>query len=72
LDARSRGCEKNGVARSVIVAYRKNSLERDRDWRLERNQAGKTMKSDRQRGASLLEIWPDRLVFFVADSVHLF
>jgi hypothetical protein len=64
--------KKIGVARSVIAAYRKNLLERDRDWRLERNQAGKTMKSDRQRGASLLEIWPDLVVFFIADSVHLF
>jgi hypothetical protein len=63
--------KKIGVARSVIAAYRKNLLERDRDWRLERNQAGKTMKSHRQRGfvkmqCAILDRFDDR------DARHVY
>src|SRR4029450_3881882 len=52
-------------------AYRKNSLEKNRDWRLARNQAGKTMKSDPQGGfvkmqRAILDRFDDR------DARHVY
>jgi hypothetical protein len=45
LDARSPGCEKNWGRPQRDRAYRKNSLEKNRDWRLEEIRLVKPLKA---------------------------